>query len=298
MCYSVIIPVFNRHQKLVRSIGSVFSLVREPDDTVEIVVVDDASTDGSAEAARSAGADRVIVLKKNLGVTGAKNRGIANSQGEVLILLDSDDELTTDALIKIRQHFQRNPSTHILFGACIDNDGTFMHHKRAMFGEVSYAHFLSNSTPGEFLPVVRREVFDKIQFQEKLRGFEGITWLQAARSGFILHYSDVVLRVYDKKGEDRLCRRENILRGGHRLACGWHFFLLEFGTDLWALNKRAYLGILFRWAVYSRIQKEMPAQAFAPLATGNPARRILHSGAKIVCAVLPRAFWLGYLKSR
>ena len=297
MRYSVIIPVFNRRQKLLRSIGSVFSLIRESDDNVEIVVVDDASTDGSAEAARSAGADRVIVLEKNLGVTGARNRGIANSRGEILILLDSDDELTTDALLKIRHHFQSHPSTHILFGACIDRDSVSMHHKEAKLGEVTYAHFLANSAPGEFLPVVRREVFEKILFQEELRGFEGITWLQSARSGFILYYSELVLRIYDKEGEDRLCRRQNILRGSNRLARGWHFFLREFGPDLWALNKKAYLGVLFRWAVYSRIQTEKPEQT-PPLSIKDPARRILHFGAEVVCAVLPRAFWVGYLNSR
>lgn len=298
MRYSVIIPVFNRRQKLVRSIRSVFSLCKKSDDAVEIVVVDDASTDGSAEAARNAGADRVIVLEKNLGVTGARNIGIVNSCGEILIMLDSDDELTPDALLKIRHHFQGHPSTHILFGACIDRNGATMHHEGAKLGEVSYAHFLANNAPGEFLPVVRREVFEKILYQEALRGFEGITWLQAARIGFILHYSEVVLRIYDKEGEDRLCRRQNILSGSNRLARGWHFFLREFGPDLWALNKKAYLGILFRWAVYSRIQTKKPDQTLAPLSINDPARRILHSCVKVVCLALPRAFWVGYFNSR
>lgn len=298
MRYSVIIPVFNRRQKLLRSIRSVFSLIKQSDDAVEIVVVDDASTDGSSEVARTTGADRVIVLEKNLGVTGARNRGIVNSSGEILIMLDSDDELTPDALLKIRHHFQRYPSTQILFGACIDRNGATMHHDGAKFGEVSYAHLLANNAPGEFLPVVRRQVFDKILYQESLRGFEGITWLQAARYGFILHYSGVILRIYDKEGEDRLCRRQNIVSGSNRLARGWHFFLREFGSDLWALNKKAYLGILFRWAVYSRIQTERPEVALAPLCINDLTRRIVHSGVEVVCMTLPRVFWVGYLNSR
>lgn len=298
MRYSVIIPVFNRRQKVVRSIKSVHSLIRESDDTVEIVVVDDASKDGSAEAARIAGADRVVVLERNLGVTGARNRGIENSSGEILILLDSDDELKEDALVKIRHHFLKHPSTHILFGACIDRDGTSMHHVKARLGQVSYAHFLANSAPGEFLPVVRREVFDKILFQESLRGFEGITWLKAARSGFTLHYSEDILRIYDKEGEDRLCRRQNILSGADRLARGWYFFLREFGSDLWALKRSAYLGILFRYAVYSRIQKVKTEHALPPLFIEEPIRRIVHIGAEAICALLPRALLVVYLNCR
>lgn len=298
MRYSVIIPVFNRRQKLARAINSVFGLQKAADDFIEIVVVDDASTDASAEVARSAGVDRLIILEKNIGVTGARNRGIEDSSGDFLILLDSDDELTFDALLKIRQHFEANPATHILFGACIDRTGAVMHREKARLGEVTYRHFLANSAPGEFLPVVRREVFQKILFLERLRGFEGITWLQAARNGYILHYSSAVLRIYDKDGEDRLCRRQNILKGSARLARGWHYFMSEFGTDLWSLNKKAYLKILFRWAVYSRIQTEISGQLWTSLADGNPRRQTLHSCVVVLCNVLPRAFWVRYLNSR
>jgi glycosyltransferase involved in cell wall biosynthesis len=296
--YSVIIPVYNRSEKLMRAIRSVMNLARGLEDKVEIVVVDDASTDGSADTARSAGADRVLVLEKNIGVTGARNWGIKDALGEILIFLDSDDELTVDALFKIGAHFSENHRTDILFGACVDRAGKTMHRSHAKLGLVSYEHFLANSAPGEFLPVVRRRVFEGLMFETELRGFEGITWLKAARMGYGLHYSPEVLRVYDKEGEDRLCRRHNIVRGADRLARGWQRFLTLFGSDLWSLKKIAYLRIVFRWAVYSRIASVTPSSSEVSPAIGVGLRQILTHGVAGVCSAVPRAIWVSILNSR
>ena len=296
--YSVIIPVYNRREKLLRALGSVSNLVRGPNVKVEIVVVDDASTDGSAEVARSAGADRLLLLDKNVGVTGAKNRGIAEASGDIFIFLDSDDELTADALLKIATHFDKNLGTDILFGACIDREGQVMHRSDAKFGEVSYKHLLVNNAPGEFLPVVRRKVFEKILFESDLRGFEGITWLKAARMGLGLYYCSEVLRIYDKEGEDRLCRRENIVKGADRLARGWQNFLGEFGSELWSLNKTAYFQTAFRWAVYSRIAFGGSRGGGLSPTDGWGLRQILTFGLERFCRIVPSIVWARYLNSR
>lgn len=88
---SVIIPLYNRRQEILRALASVLRQTRAAD---EIVVVDDGSRDGSAEAVEALGENRIRVLRqeRNGGAAAARNRGIASAQGDWIALLDSDDE--------------------------------------------------------------------------------------------------------------------------------------------------------------------------------------------------------------
>lgn len=88
---SVIIPLYNRREEIGRALASVLRQSRAPD---EIVVVDDASRDGSAEAVATLRESRIRLLRheRNLGAAAARNTGIAAARGEWIALLDSDDE--------------------------------------------------------------------------------------------------------------------------------------------------------------------------------------------------------------
>jgi glycosyltransferase involved in cell wall biosynthesis len=91
---SVITPVFNGERYLARAIESVFAQDHRP---VEAIVVDDGSTDGSAEVARRF--DEVIVLEQeNEGPAAARNRGVARSSGEFITFLDADDRMAPGRL--------------------------------------------------------------------------------------------------------------------------------------------------------------------------------------------------------
>jgi glycosyltransferase involved in cell wall biosynthesis len=87
---SVIIPTYNRRDLVRRAIRSVFE---QTDPVDEIIVVDDGSGDGTREALHSEFGDRIQYMwQPNAGVSAARNRGLAQSQGKYLTLLDSDDE--------------------------------------------------------------------------------------------------------------------------------------------------------------------------------------------------------------
>lgn len=94
---SVIIPTFNRLWCLPRAVAS----CRGNRCRVEIVVVDDGSTDGTADWLRQQGDIRVVV-QSNQGQTWAINRGSQIAQGRYVRFLDSDDFLTPGAID--RQH--------------------------------------------------------------------------------------------------------------------------------------------------------------------------------------------------
>ena len=91
---------------------------RPPD---EVVVVDNASADGSAERAREEGA-RVLVLPDNLGFCGANNRGIAATEAALVLLLNPDTALAPDFLEKLAPAFD-DPGVGAACGKLLRWDG-------------------------------------------------------------------------------------------------------------------------------------------------------------------------------
>jgi glycosyltransferase involved in cell wall biosynthesis len=96
MAVSVIIPTYNRRETLERALQSVYAQVYSD---YEIILVDDASTDGTAAWLPAAHPKvKLIVLPQNQGAAAARNVGIQSAQGEVIAFLDSDDEWHPDYL--------------------------------------------------------------------------------------------------------------------------------------------------------------------------------------------------------
>jgi glycosyltransferase involved in cell wall biosynthesis len=86
---SVIIPTYNRQARVLRAIDCVLAQTSPVD---EIIIVDDGSTDGTAEAIHARHGSRIKVLRQgNQGVSAARNNGIREAQGEWIAFLDSDD---------------------------------------------------------------------------------------------------------------------------------------------------------------------------------------------------------------
>ena len=91
---SVIIPAYNA----VRTIDGCLASVKRDD--VEVIVVDDGSTDGTSERVKAYPGVRLVV-RENGGVSAARNTGISVATGEYLVFLDSDDVLMENALERL-----------------------------------------------------------------------------------------------------------------------------------------------------------------------------------------------------
>ena len=107
MLTSVIIPTFQRADCIGEAIASV---ARQPVEDLEIVVVDDGSTDGTADIVeRWIGGDRRIRLlrQSNQGVVAARNRGLESARGSLIAFLDSEDPhtQTSENLLKFGHKF-------------------------------------------------------------------------------------------------------------------------------------------------------------------------------------------------
>ncbi len=104
---SVVIPLYNKEREVERAVRSVLGQTRLP---LEIIVIDDGSTDGSAVVTERLGAPLVkLISQSNHGVSTARNRGIAEARGRYVALLDADDAWEPGYLAKIEQLIARYP---------------------------------------------------------------------------------------------------------------------------------------------------------------------------------------------
>jgi glycosyltransferase involved in cell wall biosynthesis len=86
---SVVIPTYNRAHCLPRAIESVLS---QSYDRMEIIVVNDGSTDDTQSVLAEYGNRLHVISQPNAGVSAARNAGVLASRGEIVTFLDSDDE--------------------------------------------------------------------------------------------------------------------------------------------------------------------------------------------------------------
>ena len=118
---SIIIVSFNARTDLVNCL---LSLKKNPPSLAhEIIVVDNASTDGSADAAHKIPAVRVLAMGRNAGFSAANNAGIAVSRGDLLLLLNSDTLVPPGALDRLIGRLAATPSAAVAGPRLLDESG-------------------------------------------------------------------------------------------------------------------------------------------------------------------------------
>ncbi len=103
---SAVIPAYNCEQYVARAICSVLDQTRP---VSEIIVVDDGSTDGTADVIRSFGDQVALIQQTNAGVSAARNTAIRAAKGDWIAFLDADDEWLPDKIERQTALHSRNP---------------------------------------------------------------------------------------------------------------------------------------------------------------------------------------------
>ena len=117
---SVVVPTHSTREITLRCLASVLRSARD----LEVIVVDDASTDGTAEAlAEKFPQIRVLANPKRSGFSRTSNRGLTEARGDILLLLNSDTEISSRAVAAVRAAFDRKPRLGVAGARLIYPDG-------------------------------------------------------------------------------------------------------------------------------------------------------------------------------
>jgi len=114
---SVVIPLYNKEKEIARAIESILAQTVPP---LEVVIVNDGSTDRGPEIARGFGSPLIRVIdQSNAGVSAARNRAVSEARGEYIAFLDGDDEWRPGYLQKMGELIIENPGCGA-YGAAFD----------------------------------------------------------------------------------------------------------------------------------------------------------------------------------
>lgn len=114
-CISVIVPCFNQGTYLAEAISSALHQ-RDADFSLELIVVNDGSTDHTQHVAEQFSTDVVLINQTNQGMCAARNAGLAIARGEWIIFLDADDVLLPGTFARFRDALKTHPEVDVIYG--------------------------------------------------------------------------------------------------------------------------------------------------------------------------------------
>lgn len=172
---SVLIPMFNAATTIARAVESVCA---QTDADLEVIVIDDGSTDESLARVHRVRDPRVRVVqhRENRGVSAARNSGLGVARGDFIAFLDADDTWERDFLT--RMHTARGDADAVFCGRTIIlPDGTRRTAHSSRLGEMSGAEaaeamLLGDVTPFPWDKVIRRTAFAGVRYPADIHRFE------------------------------------------------------------------------------------------------------------------------------
>jgi glycosyltransferase involved in cell wall biosynthesis len=173
---SCVVPVHNGEAHLAQAIDSILAQTHRP---IEVVVVDNASTDRTCDIARGYGPPvRVIERHSNGGPAVARAAGVAAAHGELIAFLDHDDLWAPSKLEDQLVHLEGPPRIQVSFCA-IENfwDDGLEHEQQqwAAAGRLRGTYLLQTA-------LARRSVFTRVPLQEDRPHTQHLGWLLGLRS--------------------------------------------------------------------------------------------------------------------
>jgi len=111
---SIVIPTYNASGFMPGLLESIFNQALH---NMEVIVVDDCSTDNTVEIAKQYPV-RVIQMEANGGPARARNRGVKEAAGDIIFFLDSDVLVLNGTIKEVEEYFKNNPDAQCIIGIC------------------------------------------------------------------------------------------------------------------------------------------------------------------------------------
>ena len=174
---SVIIPVYNYDRYLGEAIASVLSQTHQ---YLEVIVVDDGSTDQSGEVARSFGGRGVRYCHQvHAGIGPARNKGVELARGDFLAFLDADDRWPEEKLERQVEAFENHPALEMIFGQAVQLQNGPEWDAGVKDKKLPEAGMVPGMVPGTML--IKRDAFFRVgKFPGGLKVGEFIDWYARA----------------------------------------------------------------------------------------------------------------------
>lgn len=201
---AVVIPTYNRREKVLRAVESVLAQSVRP---TELIVVDDCSTDDTVEALAAYPEVRVLKNTTNGGPSLARNQGARTTECEWISFLDSDDQWAPDYLAHVRSVTDNADSDVVLIYADTQ-------YERSAWA--AGASLLGGNIVGtcSAVTVRKQNLLELNGFDEKIRFAEDwLMWMALSRRGTVVHIRRPFV-TYARGSEGSLTAKKGIrLRG-------------------------------------------------------------------------------------
>jgi glycosyltransferase involved in cell wall biosynthesis len=180
---SCIVPVFNDERYLAEALDSMLAQTYK---NLQVIVVDDASTDGTAAVAARYGESILYLRQDKAGAPAARNLGLRSARGDFIAFLDSDDLWRAEKLQRQMARFEARPELDV----CLTHLKNFWIPELKEEEERFKGHRLAQALPGYVTQTLlaRRKSFDIVgPFNESMPVGDPTDWfLRAAERGLVM----------------------------------------------------------------------------------------------------------------
>ena len=195
---SVIMPCYNMERFIAYTIESV---QRQTYPHWELLIVDDASTDGTVDIIQSHCAQderiHLIVKPKHSGIADSRNQCIKTAKGQYLAFLDSDDMWHPEKLdFQLRFMKEQNIGFSYSSYDCIDETGVPMGKTVKAAGNLTYKAYMNNTIIGCSTVMVDTAIIGEVEVPNFRTSEDTATWLNILKKGFLAYAIDKPLTSY------------------------------------------------------------------------------------------------------
>lgn len=196
---SVIIPLFNKEPIIERSLRSVLS---QDYDDFEVIVINDGSTDHSADIVRSFNDPRIkLIEQENGGPSKARNTGTKHAKGVWIVFLDADDELVPDALSLFHKLSLEHQEVDIFdFNKYLRHDGILKLQYHPINGYIKNPlkeFYLRNISPGCGHSMFKASFIKQYPYDERIRRYEDCEILLRMLPKAVVYSSSLPTEIHD-----------------------------------------------------------------------------------------------------